>query len=469
MKRFSYLSPKAPIYLVYMMQQVEYSPNAFFAWLKRAKYLPFVMRRKTLTWTKKATILIVLVYFLSATYIAGLALMAILYSPAYLLGLLLLPFFMTSVVYLTVGTAWATIEKPRRKQAIQRSRKIFAKHPAIKIAIAGSYGKTTLKEILNTVLSEGKNVAMTPGNRNVSISHARWAETLSGDEDLLLIEYGESEPGDVEKFSQITKPDMGVITGAAPNHLDKYKNVENIIIDLLALTKYRDNKNIYINAESQLLKPYIKKQYCAYDRNGVNDWTVSKVSVQPRGMEFYIQSGHKKLNLQTGLLGRHIIGPLALAVALAHELGLSNKQIISGVAKTKPFEHRMQARQLQGAWIIDDTYNGNLEGMLAGLELLKELQAKRKIYVTPGLVDQGEETEKVHKEIGKAIVEAKLDKVVLMQNSITKFITGELKRFGYGGELEICEDPLEYYSGFEYTLAAGDIVMLQNDWTDNYS
>ncbi len=69
----------------------------------------------------------------------------------------------------------------------------------------------------------------------------------------------------------------------------------------------------------------------------------------------------QKIKVRSGLLGRHLVAPLALTAALARELGLSVTQIESGLAKTAPYEHRMQPRQLQGAWIIDDTYNGSLE------------------------------------------------------------------------------------------------------------
>src|SRR4029079_174498 len=111
-------------------------------------------------------------------------------------------------------------------------------------------------------------------------------------------------------------------------------------------------------------------------------------------------NGPTTLLLHTGLLGEHQLGPLAAVASLGMVLGLSIDQIPAGVAATQPFEHRMQARPLAGGWIIDDTYNGNIEGLRAGLRLLHKLPAKRKIYVTPGLVDQGGETERVHLELG---------------------------------------------------------------------
>jgi UDP-N-acetylmuramoyl-tripeptide--D-alanyl-D-alanine ligase len=128
----------------------------------------------------------------------------------------------------------------------------------------------------------------------------------------------------------------------------------------------------------------------------------------------------------------------------------------------------MQPYQLGDAWIIDDTYNGNIEGIRVGTELLKELPGKRKIYVTPGLVDQGAETEAVHEEMGRLIAESKPDMVVLMQHSVTPFIQKGLEAAEYKGEIRIEEDPLNFYNNLSLVVAAGDLVLMQNDWTDNY-
>jgi UDP-N-acetylmuramyl pentapeptide synthase len=172
--------------------------------------------------------------------------------------------------------------------------------------------------------------------------------------------------------------------------------------------------------------------------------------------------------LQSQLIGIHQVGPLAVVAALAAELGLTDKQIEAGIAATQPFEHRMQPYQLDGAWVIDDTYNGNIEGIRAGTALLKTLPARRKIYVTPGLVDQGPETQRVHEEMGEFIAAAMPNIVVLMQNSVTKFIEAGLKTGGYSGELIIEKDPLHFYTNLSLFVAKGDLVLMQNDWTDNY-
>ena len=188
------------------------------------------------------------------------------------------------------------------------------------------------------------------------------------------------------------------------------------------------------------------------------------------GTSFTLSNGRKStLKLSSAVLGRHQVGPLAIVAALAHELGLSKRQIEAGISKIKPYEHRMQPRQLHGATIIDDTYNGNIEGVRAGLELLKELPAKRKIYVTPGLVDQGPETTAVHLEMGQLIADAQPDITVLIRNSVTPHIIDGLEAAGYNGEIITENDPLQFYTNLDVFVASGDLVVMQNDWTDNYA
>ncbi|HEX5798216.1 MAG TPA: Mur ligase family protein, partial [Candidatus Saccharimonadales bacterium] len=322
---------------------------------------------------------------------------------------------------------------------------------------------------LYTVLQEGKDAAKTPGNKNVPISHARFASSLSGNEDVILIEYGESKPGDILEFAKNTHPDVGVITGLAPNHLDGYITLKAVAEDLFSLKNYLKNKPLYVNTDSEAMKPYIKKGLETYSQHGADGWKISEIKTGINETSFVMQKGKDLVRVKSGLLGRHQIGPLALTVALANKLGLTNQQIERGLSKTIPFEHRMQPREIGGGYIIDDTYNGSLEGIVAGLEFLKALKAKRKIYVTPGLVDQGIETERVHIEIGIAIARANPDKVVLMKNPTTAYIEEGLLAEGYKGAVEVRDDPLNFYNNIEHYIAAGDVWLLQNDWPDNYS
>lgn len=469
MKHFlSWLAPNGPKTLAYMLQQFEYDPAKFMKWVATAPDLALARKRGTLTLTQRGTLTLGLSYVVYIVWFVVSLGLAIVLNPWYA-TLLLLAQPVTAVVLLGISTILQmAIVNPRQQAEIAKARRILHDSSAIKIAVLGSYGKTSMKELLQTVLAEGKFVAATPGNKNVLISHARWVHGLSGREEILIFEYGEAEPGDIVKLATFSKPNFAVVTGLAPAHLDYYPNLEAVADDFASIQDVVEPQNIFCNAVSPLLVTKLPGVHF-YGEQGLDGWKVSHPMVSFEGTSFTLTKGKQSLRLHSGLLGVHQIGPLAAAAVIAKRLGLSDEQIVAGIAQTKPYEHRMEPRQLYGAWIIDDAYNGNIEGMKAGLALLKALPAKRRIYVTPGLVDQGAETERVHRELGQAIAKAAPDKVILMKNSVTKFIQQGLAHANYSGNLQIEPDPLAYYNGLDQHVAAGDVVMLQNDWPDSYS
>lgn len=469
LRLFGYYLPIMPQRYVYMLQQVEYSGRKLLQWLLKGPNLIYLIRRGTLKPTRKAQALLVAGYgtYLLILFAAGLAWWQgfWLVGAALLVGLPLLIALVLAII-VTLGNGalyilrWPLLGKAHRQ---------LQAHPAVKIAVLGSYGKTTMKELLVTVLSEGKRVKATPGNMNVPISHARWVTAkVAQDEEILIFEYGEGRPGDIARFARLTQPTYGVITGLAPNHLDRYPDLAAVATDLLSIRNFIDDSQLLLNAAAAELHKQAPN-IPVYDENGVQDWKVSDIGIDYDGTRFKMKNKDGVvLSLQSQLLGRHQVGPLAAVAATAYQLGLNVTQIEAGIAKTKPFQHRMEARPLHSAWIIDDTYNGNLEGIRAGLQLMNDLKATRKTYVTPGLVDQGVETERVHLEIGKLIAQARPDKVVLMQNSATASIQAGLEAGKYAGEVIIEDNPLNFYTNIEHTVAAGDLVVMQNDWTDNY-
>ncbi len=476
-KLTSLYRPSYPTVLVYMLQASEYRAGPYLKWVWRTQDFGQVMQRRTLDRTRPAKLLLLALWLgIILQILVGLALvhLGIRHRLAGgvefgLAAIVAYPFIWSHLIILPLMMGRELGTKPNEQRLIVRSSAIFAKHSGIKLAVAGSYGKTTMKELLDTVLSEGLKVAATPANKNVSISHAQFAAKLKGDEDVLIIEYGEGAPGDVARFAEQTQPTHGIITGLAPAHLDQYKTLQAAGEDIFSLADYLKGKQVYVNDESPTVKPFLKEPYKLFDQKGALGWHVKNIHVELDGTSFTLTKGKQSLRLKSGLIGRHQVGSLALAAALALEFGLTTRQVTSGIAKTAPFEHRMQPYQLAGAWIIDDTYNGNLEGIRAGTQLLQDLDAKRKIYVTPGLVDQGEETERVHLEMGKLIADAQPDLVVLMQNSVTDKIKRGLEQDNYKGELQIEADPLEFYTNITHFVAAGDLVVMQNDWTDNYA
>lgn len=477
LKGFSIYLPSYPKTLVYMLQSTEYQIWPYLKWIWRTKDFTAVPNRRRLDPTKAARLLLAALWLGILLHLAAAGWLIYhgvtrdfldqsLFGAALIL---VYPFVWAHLLVVPLLLGRWFVSGPAAARLIGESEAIFARHPGLKIAVAGSYGKTTMKELLTTVLSEGLKVAATPANKNVSLSHARFAAKLKGDEDVLIIEYGEGAPGDVARFAQLTHPTHAVITGLAPAHLDRYKTLQAAGEDIFSLADYLKGKNVYVNDEAPSVKPFLKKSYNLINQKGVLDWKVANSKTDLDGTGFTLTKGKKSLKLHSDLVGKHQVGFLAFAAAFALELGLTEAQVTDGIAKTKPFAHRMQPYRLGGAWVIDDTYNGNLEGIRAGTELLRDLPAQRKIYVTPGLVDQGEETKAVHQEMGRLIAAARPDLVVLMQNSVTDHIKHGLEDAGYQGDLQIEPHPLDFYTNLTHFVATGDLVVMQNDWTDNYA
>ena len=476
LSRYSFSYPKA---LVYMLQQSEYEPGRYLAWFWHARNFSTVMHRGNLTITRPSRLLLLALRIGIAIEIIGSMLclyagfVSTVHLPFYLVGalfIILYPFLWAHLILLPLIIGRIVITNPKNKKAITRAEAVFKEHPSIRVGILGSYGKTSMKELLALVLGYHFKVAATPANKNVAAAHAQFAQNLTGDEDILLIEYGEGQPGDIARFAENTHPTHAVITGIAPAHLDHYKTIENATSDILSISSYVTTKNIYMN-ESALAYANTKQArgFNLYSQTSALGWTIHSIDVSIHGTKFTMKKGKDSLELTSGLLGRHQVGPLAFAAAFALQLGMKDKDVQAAIKQTMPYSHRMQPYALGGAQIIDDTYNGNIEGIRAGLVLLKELPARRKVYVTPGLVDQGDQTASIHTEIGHLIADAHPDLVVLMHNSVTSFIEKGLQEAGFTGTLKIEKDPLAFYSNLGLSVAGGDVVLMQNDWPDQYA
>lgn len=477
-KLFSRYSVLFPRTLVYMLQVSEYQIDEYLSWSRRVKTFSNIEKRGKLSMTKKAKGLLVIAYILQfapiimaiSAYILWLSSQGQIYLVISVVLLLIAPLITKYGLIVPLALGERFIQKPRLRKIIAETTKQLSSNKAYKIAIAGSYGKTTFREILLSILSNGKRVKAAPGNYNTPIGVSRFMKSVSGDEEVLIFEFGEYYPGDIKELSEIVRPDLGVITGINEAHLSKFKTIDRTIDTIFELQDFLQSKPLYKNGDNaNVQKRLTAGDPLVYGQNGVDGWEVKNVVVMPLSTTFELYKGDRKIAAETRLLGRHTIGPIVAAVSIAEQLGLSDAQIQQGIASAAPYAHRMAPRTIGGATIIDDTYNGNVDGVKAGIEYLKEVQASgRRIYVTPGLVEQGDQTEQIHKEIGTSLA-AVADIVVLMQNSVTPFIQSGLEEGQFKGELILIDNPLDFYSHLDHYVAAGDVVLMQNDWTDNYA
>ena len=173
--------------------------------------------------------------------------------------------------------------------------------------------------------------------------------------------------------------------------------------------------------------------------------------------------------MPAGILGDYFKSTLSGCVKIAEGLGLGTEQIKSGVSKIKPVEHRLQLiPNPNNILVIDDSYSGNPDGVKEAIKVLSEFTDRRKIYLTPGLVEMGEKKEEVHRSIGKQLATV-ADKVMLIKNSVTPFIASGLEQAGYKKEqISWFDSALAAHRSLKNFLQPNDVIIFQNDWSDNY-
>ncbi len=456
-----------------MLQASEYDVPDFLSWLGRVHDFRTVEKRKHIVWTTKARSLYTAAWIFStlciALTVAAFFTLPILWAVAMAIVLMIgnafvLPYMLAVVVRL--GTF---VQRPIERRRTQLAQAKLAQHAGVKIAIAGSYGKTSMREIVRTVLSAGKKVAAPTGSINTPLGIAQFVDQLDGDEDVLVFELGEYYPGDVEKLCRVIRPTIGIITGVNEAHLAKFKSLDHTSDTIFELADFVEGSNLYINADNAAARTRTAPDALLYSRQGIDAWRVTDATTSIDGTSFTLHSGAIIINAHSKLLGLHMIGSIAATAHLALTLGLSVDQVERGIADTKPFAHRLEPKQFgEGVMLLDDSYNGNPDGVRAVIEFLAA-QKTRRFYVTPGLVEMGQRTEAVHREIGRQLVEARIEYVVLIRNSVTPFIESGLREADFAGSISWYDDMPQAIEALRLMTVSGDVLLIQNDWPDQYA
>lgn len=471
-----WLSRRHPRYirsLVYMLQASEYNIGDFFRWHERVENFSNVEKRGRLIFTLKAKLLYTVgwIAVFVALGAAGFVFLNVESPWRYLFSAILVletPLIAFSAL-LIVLVLLRFVQTPIEWLAMTHARRRLLAHKGTKIAIAGSYGKTSTREILKTVLSEGKNVAAPGGSHNTPLSIAAFIRKLKGDEDVLIFELGEYYPGDVRKLARTIRPDWGVITGVNEAHLEKFKTLEDTESTIFELAENCESSNLYINGENERAREHAENDTIMYTRDGAGSWRIENAKTDLDGTTFQLSKNDAVFKVRTSLLGLHMLGPLALAADIASRLGLSDASIVAGIEKTKPFSHRLEPKKwADGVTFLDDSYNGNPDGVRAVITFLASLPGRR-FYVTPGLVEIGERVKEVHEEIGRELTKAGIPKVTLIRNSVTPHIDTGLRTAGFKGEVLWYDDMPHCLAALHALSLPGDIILVQNDWPDQYA
>lgn len=385
------------------------------------------------------------------------------------LGVIIMaPVLSAYIIVLPLLFADWLVRKPRENKMVSSATQIFAEHDGVVIGVVGSYGKTTMKEILSAALGEGLKVEATPGNYNTPVGVSRFAQKLKGDEDILIVEMGEYIPGDITKICQIVSPDYAVVTGINEQHMQRMLSLENIIRTIFEITDFVDKDKTLVNIDDELSKQNMHDKNVEYSSKSAGAWKVSKVKTSVEETSFTATKGKTKLELNSSLLGAHQVGPLMAGVYLANRLGVKKNDIAQGISNTQPEGRRFNPRVLDnGAIFIDDTYNGNPDGFLAGMGFLNGLNKSKTVYITAGIIELGEDKVRLHQMLGAQLAKSKIDRILLIETPATKWMAEGFESEKSKTKFEWVKPEVQIYDHLEQFTSSEEVVLMQNWQREN--
>ncbi|MFA6136624.1 MAG: UDP-N-acetylmuramoyl-tripeptide--D-alanyl-D-alanine ligase [Sulfurimonas sp.] len=250
------------------------------------------------------------------------------------------------------------------------------------ICITGSYGKTSIKNFVAQILSKKFRVYATPRSVNtIGGIVGDVNNSLPADSEIYVCEAGARESGDIYEITTFLEPQTVVVGKVGEAHIEYFQSLENIIATKLEIMQSPRLERAFIHT-SVTDEPHAKVTFFGDD--------ILNLHATLEATEFELKIGDEILSLHTDILGEFQSMNIAVAAKIAKSFGMSNEEIIQAVKELKPVEHRLQMIKAGGKLIIDDGYNGNIDGMLEGVRLCS-LHGGRKVIVTPGLVESSEE------------------------------------------------------------------------------
>ncbi len=294
------------------------------------------------------------------------------------------------------------------------------------LAITGSNGKTTTKEMLAAILEEavvqgrpwrGK-VLKTEGNFNNLVGLPLTLLRLRKRDRVAVVELGTNHPGEIRRLSEIADPDLGIITSVAAAHLEGLNSLAGVAREKGALYQnIRPGGAIAVNLDDpwvRRLGEKFKGKKLTYGKSG---WLRAKNLRlrDAKGVDFTLCAGAHRGKIQLNYLGQHNVVNALGAAAIALGAGASLTAVRRGLLKAKPYAMRMQVENWRGVGVINDAYNANPASMKAALRTLGELACRgKKIAVLGDMFELGRHSRKEHQKLGRTAAMARIQRLYLL-------------------------------------------------------
>ncbi len=293
------------------------------------------------------------------------------------------------------------------------------------IGITGSFGKTSIKNIVGTVLDEFERTLITPESYNTPMGL-----TLTINDELnfyhqnFVAEMGAYYQGEINELCNLVHPTIGIVSSVGKQHLETFKTLETITKTKMELIEALPSNGLGIlNMDNEYIMSYKIK-------NNVKIWYYSlnnpKADIYANNINYYlgymtfdVVYGGKTYMVQTKLLGQHNVENILAAMLVLIYKSIAIEDIITVIKQLKPVTHRLEYKYInEELSILDDAFNSNPTGINEAINILHSYKDKKRIIITPGLIDLGEYTHEFHQNLGK-IMQDKCDEV---------FIVGKLNR-----------------------------------------
>ncbi|HEX5140010.1 MAG TPA: UDP-N-acetylmuramoyl-tripeptide--D-alanyl-D-alanine ligase [Dehalococcoidia bacterium] len=365
----------------------------------------------------------------------------------------------------------------RRKFELAASKKLEQRRPKI-IAITGSAGKTTTKEMVAHLLSARYRVLKTPASFNTPMGISRTVNDLLADQDYFVVEMGAYTKGEIARLCRLVGgTDISVITTVNAQHLERFGSIEKTAEAKWEIVEgLRPGGTAVLNYDVDAVRERGQSlQTAAVLPFGIKSADVplraTAVREQEGGIELDVAHGDETATVRVSLLGRHNAGNVLAALGVGLTCGLDLPYMAAALRQFHSPDHRLQPLKLPtGGILLDDGYNGNPQGIIGALEVLGAYAPKRRILITPGLIEMGRDKQRYHAEIGWAAAK-NTDIAFLVGPKQTADIRAAMLESGFPeSSLHTTRSLAEARSMLEEDAigSANDVILIANDLPDQF-
>lgn len=350
-----------------------------------------------------------------------------------------------------------------------RAKKKLSKYQTTIIGITGSYGKTSTKNILYSMLKEDYQVLATEKSYNTMNGVSKNINNLLDKlHQMMIVEMGATRRKDITKLVDLTHPKYGIVTGIGPQHLESFKSLENIVNEKMQLIDSLPSDGIgIINGDDNLIENYNIQSQCRIIKFGLDkkcDYWAHEIKKGNQGLEFKITYQGREVTVKTKLLGKHNVLNILACFALARELGVKESDLVYQIMLLEPVKNRLSIDVNDGFTIIDDAFNSNPIGFRNALEVLSYYPSP-KIIITPGIVEAGEKEEEINYQLSQLISKV-CDFIILVKTKGSIHILRGLEEINYSNVI-IVDSFQKAIKTMKEKYQSGT-VLIENDVSDIY-